>query len=354
MKPSRTQDQEESLRYNEKYNNAYPGGNNGDKSEDKQLFAHAREKLKGRLYETGMHHQNMPFSMQKPTFQPSTIVPRRVIQGYKFYQTRQEENQQFPKARVGTGGNLNNVGNLVNQSMTMNVNKSIRLPRLGGRVDEERKSRSLMKTPATNFQILPKSLLEDSPEGDRIAKKINQSFGGVSPINNKGKLGKTFDAGQGFGGEFDTSFNKVDLNMTYDEGISRKIIGKLTGKVLNEPRPYTNTRFYRSNSVKSRGLSQATEDDQNMTIGAPEVVGKVNQLQDIDSFIYLIKEGKINPQEFIYLVRKDGDHYNLKVTDYCNIKDRIYWTLSAKGVTKFDNNFPVEFITLKDWLRERD
>jgi dynein heavy chain len=53
-------------------------------------------------------------------------------------------------------------------------------------------------------------------------------------------------------------------------------------------------------------------------------------------------------------VRKDGDHYNLKVTDYCSIKDNIFWTLSAKGVTKYEGNFPIEFIPLKDWLRERD
>jgi len=42
------------------------------------------------------------------------------------------------------------------------------------------------------------------------------------------------------------------------------------------------------------------------------------------------------------------------VTDYTKIKSSVFWTLSAKGVTKYDNHSPVEFIPLKDWLRERD
>ena len=31
-----------------------------------------------------------------------------------------------------------------------------------------------------------------------------------------------------------------------------------------------------------------------------------------------------------------------------------YYTLSAKGLTKYENNVPIEFIYLGDWLKERD
>lgn len=31
-----------------------------------------------------------------------------------------------------------------------------------------------------------------------------------------------------------------------------------------------------------------------------------------------------------------------------------YHTLSSKGLTKYENNVPTEFVHLGDWLKERD
>lgn len=31
-----------------------------------------------------------------------------------------------------------------------------------------------------------------------------------------------------------------------------------------------------------------------------------------------------------------------------------YYTLSSKGVTRYENNNPIEFVHLGDWLKERD
>jgi len=362
-----------------------PSGVGQDKSLNlnHQLYQHAKEKLKSRLFEMGVQQPSMTLSIQKPLFQPNTIVPKRVIQGYRFYQSRLDETGVIPKQKLNASNNLNNVSSLVNQSMSMNqsFNKGIKLPKLNVGKDnkDHKRSRSLLKITGDN-QFLDKEGFDDTGLDksmnylDRSNNKINASFGNVSPVRNNYSLlgirkpptssghkiwkGGDFSMRIDGGGrpEDETSF---ELNITYDEAVSRKIIDKLTGKNIPPTRiPYP-PRFYRSNSIRSRGLSIGGESDDpataNLLSGLDEPQGgKVNQLQDIDSFIYLIKEGKINPNEFIYLVRKDGDHYNLKVTDYCSITDHVYWTLSAKGVTKYEANFPVEFIPLKDWLRERD
>lgn len=102
----------------------------------------------------------------------------------------------------------------------------------------------------------------------------------------------------------------------------------------------------------TRRVRVSADDDGN---DASKTHNEVYKLKDIDSFIYLIKEGKIHQSEFTYLIKgPSGDPYNLKVAEYHEIKDRKYYTLSAKGVCRFENNIAQEFVGLKEWLQERD
>jgi hypothetical protein len=68
----------------------------------------------------------------------------------------------------------------------------------------------------------------------------------------------------------------------------------------------------------------------------------------------MVREHKLSPMEFIYLIKKKqqtNDAYNMRVVSFAyiqsnNLKFNNYYTLSAKGVTKFDKDGPKEFLNL--------
>jgi hypothetical protein len=58
---------------------------------------------------------------------------------------------------------------------------------------------------------------------------------------------------------------------------------------------------------------------------------------------------------FMYLNSQDnGDPYDLTVVSYSKRNENRYYTLSGKGLTLYENDVPVEFISLGQWLIERD
>lgn len=48
-----------------------------------------------------------------------------------------------------------------------------------------------------------------------------------------------------------------------------------------------------------------------------------------------------------------GNPYDLQVVVFGNKKEK-YYTLSGKGITQYGPNGPVEFLSLGQWLLERD
>jgi hypothetical protein len=54
------------------------------------------------------------------------------------------------------------------------------------------------------------------------------------------------------------------------------------------------------------------------------------------------------------MIRKNpNDHYNMEVVPYSEIvKNNIvdYYTFSCKGVSKFVNSKPAEFISVEEWF----
>lgn len=58
---------------------------------------------------------------------------------------------------------------------------------------------------------------------------------------------------------------------------------------------------------------------------------------------------------FIYLnPNNTGDPYDLKVEVYADRNIEKYYTLSCKGLTVYENDSPIEFISLGQWLIEWD
>lgn len=81
---------------------------------------------------------------------------------------------------------------------------------------------------------------------------------------------------------------------------------------------------------------------------------------DLDKMIELLLDSKSEEETvFMYLNpnKQNGDPYDLQTTSYDDRnKDNggKYYTLSGKGLTLYENDTPVEFISLGQWLIERD
>ena len=90
----------------------------------------------------------------------------------------------------------------------------------------------------------------------------------------------------------------------------------------------------------------------------------LSKWKELDIFINMLQNSTEDQGEFIYVVERKNSHpYDLVRFPYKqishlqnsgDIKINKYHTLSKKGVTTYINNEPVEFVTLTDWLVERD
>jgi len=81
----------------------------------------------------------------------------------------------------------------------------------------------------------------------------------------------------------------------------------------------------------------------------------------LDKYIELLLDSKSEEETvFVYLLpNPNGDPYDLIVCSYSDTREGIqpkdkYYTLSGKGLTLYENDMPVEFLSLGQWLIERD
>jgi hypothetical protein len=78
---------------------------------------------------------------------------------------------------------------------------------------------------------------------------------------------------------------------------------------------------------------------------------------DLDKYIELLLDSKSEEETvFMYLNPnlQNGDPYDLQVSSYGNRNKKKYYTLSGKGLTLYETDIAVEFISLGQWLIERD
>ena len=71
-----------------------------------------------------------------------------------------------------------------------------------------------------------------------------------------------------------------------------------------------------------------------------------NEPKETGQYFYLIQLEESGPYDLLPLLELE-DHQKLQ--DYTK-----YYTLSSKGITTYLNDEPVEFITLNDWLADRE
>jgi dynein heavy chain len=77
---------------------------------------------------------------------------------------------------------------------------------------------------------------------------------------------------------------------------------------------------------------------------------------DLDKYIELLLDSKSEEETvFVYLnTNPNGDPYDLLVCSYIERNHKKHYTLSGKGLTLYENNTPIEFLSLGQWLIERD
>lgn len=77
---------------------------------------------------------------------------------------------------------------------------------------------------------------------------------------------------------------------------------------------------------------------------------------DLDKYIELLLDSKSEEETvFVYLnPNPNADPYDLLVCSYQLRNESKYYTLSGKGLTLYENDTPIEFLSLGQWLIERD
>lgn len=89
----------------------------------------------------------------------------------------------------------------------------------------------------------------------------------------------------------------------------------------------------------------------------PVTKGKGGQKwSDLDKYIELLLDSKSEEETvFVYLSpNPNADPYDLLVCSYQQRNEQKYYTLSGKGLTLYENDAPIEFLSLGQWLIERD
>jgi len=83
---------------------------------------------------------------------------------------------------------------------------------------------------------------------------------------------------------------------------------------------------------------------------------KPQKWTDLDKYIELLLDSKSEEETvFVYLrPNENGDPYDLQVLNNYKERKSKYYTLSGKGLTLYENDSPVEFLSLGQWLIERD
>ena len=209
----------------------------------------------------------------------------------------------------------------------------------------------------------PKDVPPLDPE---LKEKINQSLN-QSLLDTKLFSGPPALVHAGFEGGMSISQRQIE------HARSRFLLDKLTGKISTDYRQNfggtlppidgvgmsTPSRKGRRSVAESSAPSESPrssirkadrEEDDLERAGKEEETKKAEPRKwvDLDKYIELLLDSKSEDEiVFVYLnPNENGDPYDLKVCAYHERSPEKYYTLSGKGLTVYENDNPVEFISL--------
>jgi len=162
----------------------------------------------------------------------------------------------------------------------------------------------------------------------------------------------------GFEGGY--SMNQKNLELARGKFMLDKLTNKLppelrSGKATRLP-PLDSGRegaASRGSQLSSKSLKQLDAQDKD-----EEEKKDITQQKwsDLDKYIELLLDSKSEEETvFVYLnPNPNADPYDLIVCSYQERNAQKYYTLSGKGLTLYENDTPIEFLSLGQWLIERD
>jgi len=143
-----------------------------------------------------------------------------------------------------------------------------------------------------------------------------------------------------------------------EQARSKYLLDKLTGKLPAEFRAQTLPPLSKEQSQASKGprsqLSSSQKKEDEPMLDRP--AKQPQKWSDLDKYIELLLDSKSEDETvFIYLnTNPNGDPYDLLICSYQDRNPQKYYTLSGKGLTLYENDTPIEFLSLGQWLIERD
>jgi hypothetical protein len=145
-----------------------------------------------------------------------------------------------------------------------------------------------------------------------------------------------------------------------EQARSKFLLDKLTGKLPQRSgllEPISETRGDSALDEETKANLEITQDQ--VDKGQASEANKPKKAQkwtDLDKYIELLLDSKSEEETvFLYLnPSKKGDPYDLQVSNYSKKDKERYYTLSGKGLTQYDATGPVDFMSLGQWLIERD
>ena len=137
---------------------------------------------------------------------------------------------------------------------------------------------------------------------------------------------------------------------------SKFLVDKLTGKLPQRPPHLLEPIAAQQETTISKTLVLSTEYVDKGETHKDKKEKKVQTWTDLDKYIELLLESRTEEETvFQYLNPSDkGNPYDLQVVVFGRRKQEKYYTLSGKGITQYGPNGPVEFLSLGQWLLERD
>jgi len=171
----------------------------------------------------------------------------------------------------------------------------------------------------------------------------------------------------GFEGGY--SLGQKNLELARSKYLVDKLTGKLSEQIRGKPgklppldsgRDGLMSQGSATGSLRQASIIDGTDEKEALDEEPKDPTQQ--KWSDLDKYIELLLDSKSEEETvFVYLLpNSNGDPYDLLVCSYSDTREanqgakEKYYTLSGKGLTLYENDMPVEFLSLGQWLIERD
>ncbi len=183
-----------------------------------------------------------------------------------------------------------------------------------------------------------------------LTHNISMNINNFNAITNNFKV-DSFNQTRLMSGLNQQKFNQSEVKRSF------KVINQYTGKHEIDQRYYDQV-WKEQQQAKRLQICETKHSEQSESEKREE--GSKEEKSKLDRYIDMILNNVIHEEEFIYLQRNSIDNpYDLKVINHETLKknkDTItnYFTISKKGLVNYQNGIPYEFLTLAEWIKERE